>query len=234
MSDKTPVGDSVDPAPTDSVESTDGPEAHSRRRALVILVVVVVVALVAALVIWSVTSANSPTPGAAPTASASASASSGSDDPSADPEPSASAPADDPVDGGEVTDDIREFDEEAPAGDAVTVALSDLEAVEGEASTPGEIAGPSLRFTVTFTNDGDSSYSLAGAVTNVYYGEEQTPAIALAEPGGSDFPAEVAPGESATGTFVYNVPADQRDQVRITVDYDAAEPALVFEGSAPQ
>lgn len=233
MSDKTPVDDSLDPAPTDP-ESADAPEAHSRRRALVVLVSVVVVALVAALVIWSVTSANSPAPGAAPTGSASASPSAGTDDTSDEPEPSGSAPADDPEAGGEVTDDIREFDEEAPAGEAVTVALSDLEAVEGEASAPGEIAGPSLRFTVTFTNEGDSAYSLVGAVTNVYYGDEQIPAIALAEPGGSDFPSEVAAGESAAGTFIYNVPADERDQVRITVDYDAAEPALVFEGSAPE
>jgi hypothetical protein len=233
MSDKTPVDDSLDPIPADP-ESADAPEAHSRRRALVILVSVVVLALVAALIIWSVTSANSPTPGAAPTASSSESPSTASGEPSSDPEPSASAPADEPVTGGEVTDDIREFDEEAPAGESVTVALSDLEAVEGEASTPGEIGGPSLRFTVTFTNEGDSAYSLTGAVTNVYYGDEQIPAIELAEPGGSDFPSEVAPGKSATGTFVYNVPADERDQVRITVDYDAAEPALVFEGSAPK
>lgn len=229
MSDKTPADD-----PIDGTAVGENPEAHSRRRALVILVSVVVLALVAALVIWSVTSANSPTPGAAPTSSASAEP---SEDASADPEPSASADpetTEEPAAGGEVTDDILEFDDEAPIDEGVTVTMSGLESVEGEASMPGEIAGPSLRFDVTFTNDSDEAYSLISAVTNVYYGDEQIPAIELAEPGGVALPAEVAPGETATGTFVYNVPTEDRDRVRITVDYAAAEPSVVFEGSAPE
>ncbi|WP_166404632.1 hypothetical protein [Labedella endophytica] len=220
-----------------STEENAEVEAHSRRRALVILVVVVVVALVGALVAWSIAS-NAQAPAA--TASASASASSGASDPDASDEPAdpgapdESADPADPEAGGEVTDDIREFDDTAPVGDGVTVALSDLEAVEGEASMPGEIAGPSLRFTVTFANDSDEAYSLLGAVTNVYFGADQTPAIELAEPGGVALPSEVAPGETVTGTFVYNVPTDDRGQVRITVDYAAAEPAVVFEGEAPR
>lgn len=229
MSDKTPANDPIDPTPV-----ADDAEAHSRRRALVILVSAVVLALVAALIIWSVTSADSPAPGAAPTASASADA---SEEPSAEPEPSASADPDaseEPVEGGDVTDDILEFDDEAPIDEGVTVSMSGLESVEGEASMPGEIAGPSLRFDVTFTNDSDEAYSLISAVTNVYYGGDQIPAIELAEPGGVALPAEVAAGESVTGTFVYNVPTEDRDRVRITVDYAAAEPSVVFEGSAPQ
>jgi hypothetical protein len=233
MSDKTPVDDTLDPAPVDP-ESAGASEAHSRRRALVILVSVVVLALVAALVIWSVTSANSPTPGAAPTSSTEPSADA-STDPSATPTPgSDDAPSEEPAAGGEVADDILEFDDEAPVAEGVTVAMSDLESVDGEASMPGEIAGPSLRFSVTFTNDGDEAYSLVAAVTNVYYGDDQIPAIELAQPGGKALPSEVAPGESVTGTFVYNVPTDQRDRVRITVDYAAADPAVVFEGSAPK
>ncbi|RWZ59561.1 hypothetical protein ELQ92_12070 [Labedella populi] len=229
MSDKTPVNDPIDPSPV----AEDG-EARSRRRALVILVSVVVLALVAALVVWSVTSADSPAPGAPPTASAEP-----SEEASDDPGPSASASADtdaseEPAADGEVTDDILEFGDEAPIDDGVTVSMSDLESVEGEASMPGEIAGPSLRFSVTFTNDSDEAYPLISAVTNVFYGDEQIPAIELAEPGGVALPAEVAPGETATGTFVYNVPTEDRDRVRITVDYTAAEPAVVFEGSAPQ
>lgn len=228
MSEDTPDEETT---PVESETTTD-PEAHARRRGLLILVIVVVVAVVAALVIWSVNS-SAPSPAATTSASSTPlpSASTPSDGSSASADPSASA---EPGAGGEVVDDIRDFDEPAPIDGGVTVALDDLEAVEGEASMPGEIAGPSLRFTVTFTNDSDEAYSLLGAVTNVYYGADQIPAIELAEPGGEPFPQEVAAGKSVTGTFVYNVPTDQRDQVRITVDYDAAEPALVFEGAAPQ
>ncbi|RWZ50893.1 hypothetical protein ELQ90_08665 [Labedella phragmitis] len=228
MSDKAPVDDSVDPVPV-GAEVADAPEAHSRRRALVILVSVVVLALVTALIIWSVTSANSSAPGSEPTSSAGP-----SEDASADPEASPTPDEEVPAQAGEVEDDILEFDDEAPVAEGVTVAVSDLESVDGEASMPGEIAGPSLRFSVTFTNDGDEAYSLVAAVTNVYYGDDQIPAIELAEPGGKALPTEVAPGKSATGTFVYNVPTGERDRVRITVDYAAADPAVVFEGSAPK
>jgi hypothetical protein len=212
------------------LEPGDGSgEGHARRRALLILIAVVVVAAVVALIAWSITTADSPDPSVTSSATTPAEGSDSSDAPSATPEPEESGAA-----GGDVTDDILGFDEEAPVGDGVTVALSDLEPVEGEASTPGEVAGPSLRFTVTFTNDGDEAYSLVGAVTNLYFGAEQIPATELAEPGGEAFPAEVAPGGTASGTFVYNVPTEQRGQVRITVDYAAAEPAVVYEGSAPE
>lgn len=212
-------------------ESTPEGEAHSRRRALVILVIVVVLAVVAALVVWSVSNGSSPraaaTAGATTSADPSAPASSGA--PTDGGSPAAEAPG-----GGTVSDDIREFDDNADIGGDVSVALSKIEAIEGEAQGPGEISGPSIRFTVTFTNKSDAAYSLAGAVTNLYFGPDQIPAIPLQGPGGASFPSEVKPGETATGTFIYNVPTDQRDQVRITVDYEAAEPALVFEGPAPK
>lgn len=232
MSEKMDEG--AEPESTDVTldESAPEGEAHSRRRALVILVIVVVLALVAALVLWSVTSGSSPRAGA----SASPSATS---EESAAPSPSETpgegeTPAGEDPDGGTVSDDIRPFDDDADIGGGVTVALSDLESVDGEAQGPGEISGPSIRFTVTFTNDGDEAYSLAGAVTNVYYGADRVPAIPLPGPGGAPFPAEVDAGKTATGTFIFNVPTDQRDTVRITVDYEAADPALVFEGAAPQ
>jgi len=208
-------------------------EARSRRRALVILVIVVVLAVVAALVTWSVVSGPSPSADVTPSSSSSGEPT----EPSASPSASASAePGEEPAPG-EVTDGVLGFDDEAPlegsgAGD-VSVALSQIEAVDGEAEGPGEIAGPSIRFTVTFTNDGDEAYSLAGVVTNIYYGEDQIPAIALRGPGGETLPEEVEAGGTATGTFIYNVPEEERGIVRITVDYEAAEPAVVFEGAGP-
>lgn len=206
-------------------------EAKSRRRALVVLVVVVVLALVAALVTWSVVSGADP----APTSTSSASAEPGDTAGTAEPEPEPGAsetPGAEPS-AGEITDGALGFDDDAPVGPDVSVALSSIEAVDGVAESPGEIAGPSIRFTVTFTNDGDEAYSLAGVVPNVYYGEDLVPAIPLRGPGGQDLPEEVEAGDTATGTFVFNVPEEQRGMVRITVDYDAAEPAVVFEGAGP-
>lgn len=112
--------------------------------------------------------------------------------------------------------------------------LSPLEAVSGQAAQPGEVAGPAIRFTVTITNDTQDAVSLSQAVVNVYYGADRTPGDALTEPGGSPFPASVAAGSSATATFVFRVPADQRDRVTITVDLNSTTTVQVFEGAGPK
>ncbi|WP_051973021.1 hypothetical protein [Cryobacterium sp. MLB-32] len=123
--------------------------------------------------------------------------------------------------------------EAAMAVPQVVVTLGSLEAVDGLAQGPGEVAGPALRFTVTVRNGTDASVSLASTVVNVYAGLDQTPSIDLAEPGGVPLPDEVKPGQSATGTFVFAVPQESRGVVKISVDYSAGVPVVVFQGPAP-
>lgn len=116
----------------------------------------------------------------------------------------------------------------------VVVSISSLEAVEGEAQGPGEVAGPALRFTLSMRNDGDAPVSLTSTVVTVYSGPEQTPAVDLRGPGGVPLPEEVGPGATVTGVFVFTVPPEERDQVKIGVDYTVGVPIVVFEGSAPR
>ena len=116
----------------------------------------------------------------------------------------------------------------------VVVSLSSLEAVQGEAQGPGEVAGPALRFTLTIRNDGAAPVSLMSTVVTVYSGPDQLPAVDLRGPGGSPLPDEVAPGATVTGVFIFTVPPEQRDQVKIGVDYTVGVPIVVFEGSAPR
>ncbi|MBX0299474.1 hypothetical protein K2F54_05735 [Cryobacterium sp. 1639] len=116
----------------------------------------------------------------------------------------------------------------------VVVSISGLEAVEGEAQGPGEVAGPALRFTLSMRNDGDAPVSLTSTVVTVYSGPEQTPAVDLRGPGGVPLPEEVAPGATVTGVFIFTVPPEERDQVKIGVDYTVGVPIVVFEGSAPR
>ena len=116
----------------------------------------------------------------------------------------------------------------------VVFSIGSLEAVDGGAQGPGEVAGPALRFTLTLRNDGDAPVSLTSTVVNVYSGAEQLPAVDLREPGAVPLPAEVGAGESVTGVFVFAVPVEQRDQVKIGVDYTVGTPIVVFEGTAPR
>ncbi|TFD49710.1 hypothetical protein E3T46_12645 [Cryobacterium sp. Hh11] len=121
----------------------------------------------------------------------------------------------------------------AVAVPGVVFGISELEAVEGVARGPGEIAGPSLRFAVSVRNDTAATVSLTSTVVNFFFGAAQSPATELAAPGGVPFPDEVAAGQAAQGVFVFTVPTDARDEVQIAVDYSAGVPIVLFEGAAP-
>lgn len=121
----------------------------------------------------------------------------------------------------------------APIAKSLTASVTKLEAVQGTASGPGEIAGPSVRFTVRISNATGKSVSLANTVVNVYAGKDQSPAVELSGPGAKDLPASVASGSTATGVFVFNIPKSDRSQIVVTVDTSTANPVLAFKGSAP-
>ncbi|WP_285241003.1 hypothetical protein [Pseudarthrobacter sp. MEB009] len=115
----------------------------------------------------------------------------------------------------------------------VSAAITDVEAVNGEATGIGEVAGPALRFKITVKNDTAAEISLDPAVINVSYGADNSPASSLSGPGPEPFPATVAPGASATGIFVFGVPKDSRGSVKIFFNLDAGTPIAAFEGQAP-
>lgn len=125
------------------------------------------------------------------------------------------------------------IDEVADAGTGMTFRLERLEAVDGEANGPGEIAGPAVRVTVVATNDSPSPVLLEGVVVDLTYGAQNTSAAPLSGPGALRFSGEVAPGASATGVYVFDVPVDQRGAVSVIVSYAAAVSPVVFQGQAP-
>ncbi|GAA5109339.1 hypothetical protein GCM10023339_09290 [Alloalcanivorax gelatiniphagus] len=112
----------------------------------------------------------------------------------------------------------------------LTVRFRGIEAVQAEATAPGEISGPGLRVTVAAANDGDEPISLDNVVVFLAYGSDRTPASqfgSLSEPLAGDLPA----AGSAKGTYVFSVPVDQRDDVRVEVSYSGSAPTVAFTGS---
>lgn len=47
-----------------------------------------------------------------------------------------------------------------------------LEAVEGEATGPGEVAGPAVRFRLVIRNGSDQEVPLGATVVNLYYSKD--------------------------------------------------------------
>ncbi|CAB4543988.1 MAG: hypothetical protein F2534_02560 [Actinobacteria bacterium] len=126
------------------------------------------------------------------------------------------------------------IDDIAETSTGMSFRIESLEPVDGEANGPGEIAAPSVRVTIVATNGGTAPVLLETVVVDLRSGTDQVPAPPLSGPGGVRFSGSLAPGASATGVYVFDVPVDRRDLVSILVSYVAAVPPVVFEGPAPR
>ncbi|HZL05761.1 MAG TPA: hypothetical protein VFE45_10150 [Coriobacteriia bacterium] len=192
-----------------------------------VVILLLVVLLVVLAVRWSVGDGGTAAPASLPTASPGA---------SQRPEPSV-APTEEPQAGAPGSPDVLRptaapvaIDEPAEPEPQVEVRLTSIEAVEGEANIPGEVGGPSLRVTVTIDNATSAALDLTSAVVNLYYGADRLPAIDLLEPGKVDFPGNVRAGETASGTFVFLIPVDERDDVTVEFDLSSDSTVLLFAG----
>lgn len=117
-------------------------------------------------------------------------------------------------------------------GTGVTLRIIDVSAVEGVARGPGQVSGPALLLTLEAHNDSARAVSLEGMVVALDYGEAHTPAMPLSEPKGDPFGGELAPGATAEAAYVFAVPEESRDRIRVTTSYTGSAPTVVFRGSA--
>ncbi|MHA7269826.1 hypothetical protein [Arthrobacter sp. HLT1-20] len=111
------------------------------------------------------------------------------------------------------------------------VKVSNIAAVDGVAQGVGEIAGPSIQFTVVVVNNSGQDVPGNNIAVTVEFGKDKSPAVQLSGPGTVAFPAVIANKQTATATFVFNVPLDQRQQVRILTSLNASSPIAAFEGA---
>ena len=119
----------------------------------------------------------------------------------------------------------------AVGADGGVVSLARVEANEGAAVAPGETSGPAIPVTVRIENATDEPLDTAFVVVNAYSGTDRAPAPSLTKPGGAPFEGPIAAGESAEGVYLFTLPADDRSNVTIGVDYRAGEPTVIFEGA---
>ena len=162
-----------------------------------------------------------PTTGGAPSAQASAAATDGS----------VPTPDGQPGEPGYTQPEANPVPLESPASVADAQVKLAVEAVNVEATVPGEISGPAVRVKVT-TTAGSSALDLSGASVTVTYGQESTPAVMLTSDQQSQtLPDSVAAGSEATGVYDFAVPEGSRDQVVVRVYLNSQEPVAVFSGA---
>jgi hypothetical protein len=117
-------------------------------------------------------------------------------------------------------------------GDGVTVKIAKIAAVKSAGSGPGEIAGaPSVAMTITLANGTAQPVSLQSVAVTATYGSAQTPASPSDGSPAAPFTGSVAAHQTATGTYVFTIPVDQRGNVTVSMSYTASQPTVLFHGA---
>lgn len=114
----------------------------------------------------------------------------------------------------------------------MSAKVTGLDAIQGTGSGRGNISGPALRATISLTNGTPGPVDLDDVVVAMTYGADHTPAPPLDDPSRAPFHGRLAPGATATGVYVFRVPAEDRGAVTLTVGYQPGAPFLVFTGAA--
>jgi hypothetical protein len=91
----------------------------------------------------------------------------------------------------------------------------------------GELSGDAVDVRLELVNVTDAAVPVDSVAVNVFYGAARTPAT----PADSDtvIRGSLEPGASATGDYVFSVPAASADAISVVVARDAGSPVVVFQ-----
>lgn len=125
----------------------------------------------------------------------------------------------------------------AQLGDAVAfdtgivVDVSSVEPVEVEAATPGEISGPAVIVTVTARNDSARPQEVDSAVVTLIADDGE---VGVGTTAGDPSPLQgvIAPGDTASGRYVFMLDPASGRELTVSVNYAAGEPVAVFTGTS--
>jgi hypothetical protein len=117
----------------------------------------------------------------------------------------------------------------ADFGGQVSARIAQVNAVQATATLPGEVSGPAVAVTLEITNSSAQAIGL-DSVTATLTDAAGNPASPIAADPSAPLSGVLDPGATNSGTYVFTVPADQRNPVTVTVNYSAGAPTLVFTG----
>jgi hypothetical protein len=110
----------------------------------------------------------------------------------------------------------------------VTGSIVSLQAVDGQATGPGDVAGPALMVTVRLVNGTGGALSLDAVSVNLFSGPDRAPASPLGDQRRVPFTGTLAAGRTAEGVYVFAVPTGDRDRIDVEVGYLPGQPLAVF------
>jgi len=98
------------------------------------------------------------------------------------------------------------------------------------ARLPGELSGPAVKVTVQFTNTSRAAISLANVVLNDA-DAAGTPMSSVTSAPAAPVSGSLAPGQQATGVYVFSLPPGFRNPCKLSLSYSTAAPVVLFVGN---
>lgn len=144
---------------------------------------------------------------------------------------SAPTPSQSPTAVGQTTKPAVKLTQPAKA-DGFTVRLTGLKAIQSKGRGPGEVSGPALRVDVLLTNGTSKAFDASALVVTLLDSEDD-PGEEMLGPPHAPMRKIVQPGDSVSGVWVFNVPTNRRNPVKILVTLPTDAPVLLFSGRAP-
>ena len=116
----------------------------------------------------------------------------------------------------------------APFGGGVTAVVTKVDTVEAEAGIPGETAGNASAVTVEIRNDSNEPVDLSQVTVSATYGDA-VPAIENTRAPSEQLEGSVAPGDRATGVYLFRVSPEQQDSLIVAVSAGFSADVLQFK-----
>lgn len=111
----------------------------------------------------------------------------------------------------------------------VEFQVADVKRVTIKPGLPGDVEGPGARVDLVVTNSSGEQVPLTGVAVNLTILPD-TPASPSNDSNNKSLPAEVAAGQSATGSFAFNLPDGKPFRAKVEVLYADGSTVAVFRG----
>lgn len=125
------------------------------------------------------------------------------------------------------------LDQPAELGEALTAAVTSVQAGQSEATLPGEVAGPSVTVTVALRNVSPTPVDVSSVTVDLRDAQD-LPAYQVTTPPAEPFTGTISPGAEATATYVFTIDPAQRAGARLIITHATDDvDTVVFTGDLP-
>ncbi|MBT1637087.1 hypothetical protein [Clavibacter michiganensis] len=119
------------------------------------------------------------------------------------------------------------LDETATFPGSIQARIVSVTPTSTDGGRVGELSGDAVDVRLELVNVTGEAVAVDSVAVNLFYGADRTPAT----PADSNtvIRGSLAPGASATGDYVFSVPAASADAISVVVARDAGSPVVVFQ-----